>query len=322
MDRPLNISSLPTGAAPVNQERATLERQKATELAQEFESIMMLQMLRQMRQTMLDDEDGEKGLSADTMTDTIDTELARQLSRSGGIGLATTLTKAMEQRAASVPPLVGGVGATLQPGMSAMPLGMPVGMPLGMPLATPSATPSAAPYLHTHESVGALSGKTAALTSPYGWRADPFTGAQKYHAGIDLGAAYGTGVPAAGGGKVVSVGDQGAYGTQVVVEHEPGLQTRYAHLSSVTVTVGERVAQGQEIGRVGQSGRATGPHLHFEVIRDGQRVDPTGALALDGAGLGGLKLLGSDADLPVGGRVSPFTTTGAEDENLGQQPKS
>jgi murein DD-endopeptidase MepM/ murein hydrolase activator NlpD len=296
MDLPLNISSLPPGTNPVNPERAALERQKVTELAQEFESIMMLQMLRQMRQTMLDEEDGEKGLSAETMTDTVNTELARQLSRAGGIGIADSLLRALDQRAV-VP---------VTPGVAEIGTSAPV-----------EPTPATAPYLHTHEPVAALIGKGVAMTSPYGWRADPFTGAQKYHGGIDLGAAYGTAVPAAAGGRVVAAGEQGAYGTQVVIEHETGLQTRYAHLSAVNVAVGDRVGQGQEIGRVGQSGRATGPHLHFEVIRDGQRVDPTGVMALGGSGFDGLKLLGSDADFPVGGRVSPSSTTGADDENRG-----
>lgn len=296
MDRSLNVSSLPPGTTPVNPDRAVLERQKVTELAHEFESIMMLQMLRQMRQTMLDEDDGEKGLSAETMTDTVNSELARQLSQAGGIGIADSLIRALDQRAA-VPVATATSGADLT---------------ASAPVALASAT---APYLHTHESVVPVTGKGMAMTSPYGWRPDPFTGAQKYHAGIDLGAAYGTAVPAAAAGRVVSAGEQGAYGTAVVIEHETGLQTRYAHLSAVTVAVGDRVGQGQEIGRVGQSGRATGPHLHFEVIRDGRRVDPTGVMALGGSGLGGLKLLGSDADFPVGGRVSASSTTGADDEN-------
>jgi len=305
MDRTLNVSSLPTGAAPVAPERAALERQKVAELAQEFESIMMLQMLRQMRQTMIDEEDGEKGLSADTMTDTVNSELARQLSRSGGMGIADSLMRALDQRAPA------GAQDPAQTGVTE--IGSPtVVAPLGL----------AAPYLHNHESATPMTGGSVATTSPYGWRADPFTGAQKHHAGVDLGAAYGTAVPAAAAGRVVSVGEQGAYGTQIVVEHEPGLQTRYAHLSAVNVAVGDRVGQGQEIGRVGQSGRATGPHLHFELIRDGQRVDPTGVMALGGSGLDGLKLLGSDADFLVGGHVSSSITTGADDENRGQWPKS
>jgi murein DD-endopeptidase MepM/ murein hydrolase activator NlpD len=99
------------------------------------------------------------------------------------------------------------------------------------------------------------------------------------------------------------------------VEHQGGLRTRYAHLSATTVSVGDRVLQGQEIGRVGQSGRATGPHLHFEVIRDGQRIDPTTVIALQGSGLGGLKLAGAVADFPVGGHAHMPATSGDDDED-------
>jgi murein DD-endopeptidase MepM/ murein hydrolase activator NlpD len=234
------------------------------------------------------------------MADTVNSELARQLSRAGGMGIADSLVKALDRRAAAPAAATGTELGKLAP------------LAPVAPILAPDSS------LHTHESTAPLNGKSVAMTSPYGWRADPFTGAHKYHAGIDLGAAYGTLVPAAGGGRVVAVGDQGAYGTQVVIEHATGLQTRYAHLSAVSVSVGDRVDQGQEVGRVGQSGRATGPHLHFEVIRDGQRVDPAGVMALGGSGFDGLKFLGSDADSPVGGRVVASSTTGADDENRGR----
>ena len=127
----------------------------------------------------------------------------------------------------------------------------------------------------------------------------PVHGAAKYHQGIDLQAAYGQEVPAAARGtRGRGRETRGAYGQTVVLEHADGLRTRYAHLSAMDVSVGDRVLQGQEIGRVGQSGRATGPHLHFEVIRDGQRIDPTTVVALQGSGLGGLKLAGAVADSP------------------------
>jgi murein DD-endopeptidase MepM/ murein hydrolase activator NlpD len=86
-------------------------------------------------------------------------------------------------------------------------------------------------------------------------------------------------VPVAAAGRVVRAATQGGYGLTVVVEHAPGLQTRYAHLSASLVRVGDEVTAGQPIGRAGRSGRATGPHLHFEVIQDGQRIDPELAAA-------------------------------------------
>jgi len=156
------------------------------------------------------------------------------------------------------------------------------------------------------------------VSSAYGWREDPFTGLTRFHGGVDLRAAYGQAVPAAADGRVVAAADEDAYGLSVVIEHETGVRTRYAHLSAIEVAVGDSIQQGQEIGRVGQSGRATGPHLHFEVIQDGRRVDPSTVAALSGTGLGGLKLTGGDADFPLGRRTVPSATSGADDENRGQ----
>lgn len=84
-------------------------------------------------------------------------------------------------------------------------------------------------------------------------------------------------MPAAAPGRVVFAGEQGAYGHTVVVEHGEGWRTRYAHLSAIAVQAGQELADGSVVGRVGQSGRATGPHLHFEVWKDGVRVDPSQA---------------------------------------------
>src|SRR5205814_1525873 len=77
---------------------------------------------------------------------------------------------------------------------------------------------------------------------------------------------------------VVTAREQGAYGLTVVVEHPSGLRTRYAHLSSIAVHEGEQIGEGQDVGRAGQSGRATGPHVHIELIRNGQRLDPSAVL--------------------------------------------
>jgi len=297
MDQVTNVTSLPQNTAPVSPERAALERQKVGELAQQFESVMMLQMLRQMRQAMYDDEDKKEGLSAETMTDTVDQELALSLSRGGGIGIASTLIKALD-RQVSQKGSGADAAAAVEPGRS-------------------FSLQPAAPQLYSLEPLHADAEIQGSVSSPYGWRPDPFTGAAKFHSGVDVAAAYGTSVPVAAAGRVVSAGDQGAYGTTIVVQHADGIQTRYAHLSAVNVAVGDEVEPGQEIGRVGQSGRATGPHLHFEVIRDGQRVDPTGSIALNGTGLVGLKLMGSDADFPVGGRVGRPSAAGAADENRG-----
>lgn len=113
------------------------------------------------------------------------------------------------------------------------------------------------------------------LTSGYGMRNDPFTGIRRFHNGIDLAAAVGTPVTAAMAGRVVHVENQpGNYGRFVILRHEGGYQTLYAHLDSYTVRPGQLVSQGQHIGVMGNTGRSTGPHLHFSIIKNGSFVDP------------------------------------------------
>jgi murein DD-endopeptidase MepM/ murein hydrolase activator NlpD len=106
------------------------------------------------------------------------------------------------------------------------------------------------------------------ITSGYGPRGGGF------HSGIDIGAGYGTAVGAAAAGRIASAGWQGNYGNCVLVSHGNGLSTRYAHLSQINVSTGQSVQSGQLLGRVGQTGRATGPHLHFEVIVNGSTTNP------------------------------------------------
>ncbi|AFY74602.1 metalloendopeptidase-like membrane protein [Synechococcus sp. PCC 7502] len=103
------------------------------------------------------------------------------------------------------------------------------------------------------------------VTSGYGWRNNPVTGQWSFHSGIDLGASMGTPVLAAKNGIVEFAGWEGGYGNFIEIIHN-SFGTRYAHLSQIYVTPGQRVVRGQEIGRVGSTGRSTGPHLHFEVM--------------------------------------------------------
>jgi len=250
------------------------ERARVAELAREFEAVLLAQMLRQMRQSLLDpDPEGERsGFGSGTFFDTIDVELARELSRKGGIGLAGMIERGVNASLDGSPRggdgagggggPAAGVGGPTAERASPWPEGArdrdasrlggapEAGMPLALPLETP-------------------------FSSSFGWRADPFHGRARFHAGVDFRAAYGREVPTAAPGRVVFAGERGNYGNSVVVEHAGGVQTRYAHLSTIEVSTGQELASGDVVGRVGQSGRATGPHLHFEVLLDGRRVDPT-----------------------------------------------
>ena len=112
------------------------------------------------------------------------------------------------------------------------------------------------------------------VTSEFGNRRDPFTGERRGHSGMDLAVPTGTSVRASCGGTVVSAGWMGSYGYCVTLSHPDGRQTRYAHLSKILVSPGQKVDQNQTIARSGSTGRSTGPHVHFEIIIGGQRVNP------------------------------------------------
>lgn len=112
------------------------------------------------------------------------------------------------------------------------------------------------------------------ISSPFGERLHPIFHDVRMHTGIDIGAGYGSPVRAAAAGAVVVAGYVSGYGTAIVIDHGGGLATLYGHLSRLGVRVGSRVAAGQTIGAVGNTGNSTGPHLHFEVRVHGTPVDP------------------------------------------------
>jgi murein DD-endopeptidase MepM/ murein hydrolase activator NlpD len=111
-------------------------------------------------------------------------------------------------------------------------------------------------------------------SSSFGWRVDPFSGRSAFHEGLDFTADIGTPIYAAAGGRVTVAEQTPDYGKIVKISHGSGLETRYAHASELLVNAGEVVRKGQLIARVGSTGRSTGPHLHFEVRRDGAPLDP------------------------------------------------
>lgn len=112
------------------------------------------------------------------------------------------------------------------------------------------------------------------ITSRFGGRRDPVVGGRENHAGIDIGVGHGTPVYAAGSGYVQHAGWYFGYGNFIKLNHEFGYQTAYGHLSSIDVKQGTYVKKGQLIGRVGSTGYSTGPHLHFEVIKNGKQINP------------------------------------------------
>ena len=112
------------------------------------------------------------------------------------------------------------------------------------------------------------------ISSPYGWRKHPVWGNRRFHTGIDIAAPYRTPIKAGGDGKVVRAKWMGGYGNTVIIDHGGGIATLYAHCSGFAVSVGTVVRAGQTIAYVGSTGTSTGNHVHFEVRKNGNHVDP------------------------------------------------
>jgi len=139
-----------------------------------------------------------------------------------------------------------------------------------------------------------LAGK---ITSRFGMRRDPFTGQQRFHRGLDIAASSGTPISSVGPGRVVYAGTAGRLGLTVVVRQADGTSVTYGHCRRLLVGNGQRVAAGQPLAEVGQSGRATGPHLHLEVHREGRAVDPLDFLS---GRLSGVKIPASVSMIGLG----------------------
>ncbi len=111
-------------------------------------------------------------------------------------------------------------------------------------------------------------------SSQYGSRIDPFTGKKSHHPGIDLSGRYEAAITAAADGVVIWAGKRGTYGNMVEIDHGNGFVTRYAHAKEITVELGQKVFTGDKIAIMGKTGRATSEHLHFEVLKNNQRINP------------------------------------------------
>lgn len=112
------------------------------------------------------------------------------------------------------------------------------------------------------------------VSSQYGYRADPFTGKRQFHKGVDIAAGVGSMITSVAGGIVKLAEKHSQYGMLVEIDHGNGYVTRYAHASNLLVSVGDVVKKGTPIATIGSTGRSTGPHVHFEVIKEGRNVNP------------------------------------------------
>jgi len=121
-----------------------------------------------------------------------------------------------------------------------------------------------------------------AITSTFGHRENPFSGeGVETHKGVDIRAAWGSPVKAMAKGEVEFAGLRGGFGNCIMLKHGNGFETLYGHLSKILVSVGQKIEIGQQIGNIGSTGRSTGPHLHYEVHKNGEKIDPKNFLTLN-----------------------------------------
>jgi len=250
-----------TATSLTEKERADLKK-----AAQEFEAIFIAQLLKVMRETIEESGMEGSGFGKTIYTELFDQEMANDMARRGVIGIGDMIYRnVLEKDAARA--------ASHDIDSSKISEISP---------ARPSVAPAQSSSTIDKDSSNKISDTMlpvhAPISSSFGMRKDPFTGEAKFHKGVDLAAPAGTPVVAALPGKVISAGYESGYGNVVLVEHEDGLRTRYGHLASINVKAGEKVDSENPLGTVGSTGRSTGAHLHFEVIRMGKPVNPMAVL--------------------------------------------
>ncbi|MBL4637204.1 MAG: peptidoglycan DD-metalloendopeptidase family protein [Kofleriaceae bacterium] len=271
--------------------RAPAEEATAEVAGKKLEAFFLRRMLAEMRATV-----GEGmfsgGYAEETFQDMLDEAMADEMSKSGGVGIAEMISKELEgfEKGGSVKSAqfagdeylaISASGGKSAVAVATNAVAPSIASPPSMSLAAspPSlessigvARASRAYKAHNHKL--STMPVEARVSSNFGRRIHPVTGAKSFHEGIDLAAVKGTKVGVSGPGVVVRAGKGGTYGNIVIVDHGGGLETRYAHLNTINVKVGQQLATGESVGTVGATGRVTGAHLHFEVRRGGKAIDP------------------------------------------------
>ncbi len=231
--------------------------------AEEFESLFLNEMLKTMRKTIVKSEIFHTDDNTeDIYTSMLDCELASHMARAGGIGLSDVLTRQFGLSD-------DGVTASHVPAHAPHGVDDPAAIAVERPDAARAGQGGIVGVFERFKRPVA-----GAISSLFGMRRDPFTGEREMHRGVDIAAPHGTEIYPAADGVVVFSGYRKGYGNTVEIRHGNGVLTRYAHCHKSFVKQGDAVKIRDPIGQSGSSGRSTGPHLHFEVIKDGLSVDP------------------------------------------------
>lgn len=254
------------------------------EAVHQFESYLVQMMVREMRKSV------PKGIfdspSMDMFVDLLDQSLAEQITESGGLGFADALERSLGMRemeesdllaggsfASQVERALGGATGMSSSSLSENSLHALSSLEEVAQLPLPK-LPSSDIFQGIPEKSTTVFPVDGRISSRFGHRVDPIDGHHAHHKGVDIAAKEGTTIKAMREGTVTFSGTKGGYGNVVIIDHGNGLESRYAHCAQLDIRVGQRVIAGSPIATVGSTGRSTGPHLHFEVRKDGEAVNP------------------------------------------------
>lgn len=241
-----------------NEPSSESKREDLERMSREFEAMLMSEILKNLSDTVSGED--EKDAFGGALSGVLWLEMTRALTSERGLGLADAIYRQLARDEAN------GIDASLPDAISPAGLSSTGASTLASPGGPPPA-PSATPNDPAFPVLGQVS-------SRFGMRADPYEQTDRFHGGLDVAASEGSPVHVTEAGKVIFAGERGDYGNVVVVEHPRGVRTLYAHLSQIDVEAGAELRRGERLGAVGSTGRATGPHLHFEVSEEGTKIDP------------------------------------------------
>jgi murein DD-endopeptidase MepM/ murein hydrolase activator NlpD len=241
----------------------------AEEAGQAFEGYLIEMMVSEMRKTI--PEGIFSGNAMEMFSGMLDQELATRIGETGGLGLGAMISQSVS-------------GEQSTPALQVSPSRQ---VSRTRPVA-PSRT--RAERAHTHPAPapavgglmrGARIPVQGRISSTFGHRTDPIHSHKRMHRGLDIAAPTGTDIRPVRGGEVVFAGERGGFGNTVIIDHGDGWSSIYAHCDTIDVRSGQHVTSEQVIAAVGSTGRSTGPHLHLEIHRNGEAVDPGEALGLE-----------------------------------------